>query len=65
MVNVVPTANGPSTSIASMPSFHWGQAAMSAQWRHSAPASALVSWLYSYSHMIPPRQLNYAQTNCA
>ena len=54
MVNTVPTANGPSTSIVSMPSFHCGQAAMSAQCRHSAAASALVWWLYSYSHMVPP-----------
>ena len=34
---------------------------MSAQCRHSAPAPALVSMLYSYSHMVPPLLLNYAQ----
>ena len=61
MMNVVPTSNGPSTSIVSMPSFHRGQAGMSAQCRHSAPAPALVSMLYSYFHMVPPSLLIYAQ----
>src|SRR5690348_12103145 len=54
MVNTVPTANGPSTVIVSMPSFHCGQDAMSAQWPHSASGAALVSSRYSYSHIIPP-----------
>ena len=38
---------------------------MSDQWRHSASGAAMVSTLYSYSHMASPRQLNYGQTNYA
>ena len=54
IVNVVPTANGPSIVIFSMPSFHCGHAAMSDQCRHIASGAAAVSTLCSYSHMIPP-----------
>jgi hypothetical protein len=52
IVNFVPTANGPSISIFSMPWFHSGHAAMSDQRRHRASAGALVSTLCSYSHMV-------------
>src|SRR5215471_12907535 len=60
MVKVVPTANGPSISIFSMPSFQLGHVAISDQRRHSASRVAVVSRLCSYSHMIPPGQLNFS-----
>src|SRR5262245_22029747 len=59
IVKVVPTADGPSISIFSMPSFQLGHAAMSDQRRHSAAWVAVVSTLCSYSHMIPPGGLNF------
>ncbi|MEV8634126.1 hypothetical protein AB0395_20945 [Streptosporangium sp. NPDC051023] len=46
----MPTANGPSTSIFSSPSFRRGHAAMSDQWRQSASGAAAVSTLCPYSH---------------
>src|SRR5215471_15327942 len=58
IANVVPTANGPSISIFSMPSFQLGHAAKSDQQRHNASRVAFVSTLCSYSHMIPPGPLN-------
>src|ERR1700735_1267808 len=55
MVNDVPTSNGPSTSIFSIPAFQAGHPAMSDQTCHTVVASADVSTLCSYSHtMLPP-----------
>src|SRR5215472_2022548 len=51
IVNAVPTANGPSIVMDSMPSFHCGHAATSDHCRQTAVALAAVSTLYSYSHM--------------
>jgi hypothetical protein len=51
---VLPTANGPRSSIRSTPAFHSGQRSTSAQSRQTAWALALVSTLCSTAHMSPP-----------
>src|SRR5512133_1251901 len=48
---VLPTANGPRSSIRSTPAFHSGQRSTSAQSRQTAGALAVVSTLCSTAHM--------------